>query len=310
MGDSKDNLRGILLMVAAMGGFAIEDMFIKWAAAGLPTGQILLMLGVFGTPVFAAMARAEGGRFFSRDFLHPALLWRNFGEMAGTFGFITALALTPLTTATAIFQAGPLAVTLGAALFLGEKVGWRRWTAILVGFAGVMIIIGPGLEGFQLASLWSVLAVAGLSIRDVATRRIPERITTAQVSAWGFVAVAVLGAMMLAVTGGARWPSGAQAGYIGGALVFGIAAYWAITQAMRRGEVSVVTPFRYSRLVYAMVIGMVVFGERPDLWTLAGSALIIGSGLYSFARERLRARRARLTEGSAPQGDGNVSPIA
>ncbi len=284
------NLRGILLMVAAMCGFAIEDMFIKWAAADLPTGQILLMLGVLGTPVFALMARAEGASLFSRDFFHPAILWRNFGEMAGTFGFITALALTPLTTATAIFQASPLVVTMGAALFLGETVGWRRWSAIAIGFVGVMIIIRPGLEGFQLASLWSVLAVIGLSLRDIATRRIPGHIGTTQVAAWGFVAVALLGAMMLAVTGGAHLPSLPQAGYIGGALVFGVAAYWAVTQAMRLGEVSVITPFRYSRLVAALIIGFTVFGERPDLLTLLGAALIIGSGLYTFARERLRKR--------------------
>ena len=292
------NLRGILLMIAAMTGFAIEDMFIKWAAADLPTGQILLMLGVLGTPVFAALARAEGGRLISRDAFHPAILWRNFGEMAGTFGFITALALTPLTTATAIFQASPLVVTMGAALFLGERVGWRRGLAIGLGFAGVMIIIRPGFEGFQLASLWSVLAVIGLSLRDIATRRIPGHIGTAQVAAWGFVAVALLGAMMLTVTGGAHLPSPSQAGLIGGALVFGMAAYWAVTQAMRQGEVSVITPFRYARLVVALLIGIMVFGERPDLWTLLGAALIIGSGLYTFARERLR-KRALSTTGAA-----------
>ena len=284
------NLRGILLMVVAMCGFAIEDMFVKWAASDLPTGQILLMLGVLGTPVFALMARAEGARLISRDFFHPAILWRNFGEMAGTFGFITALALTPLTTATAIFQASPLVVTMGAALFLGETVGWRRWTAIGVGFVGVLIIIRPGLDGFQLASLWSVLAVIGLSLRDIATRRIPSHIGTAQVAAWGFVAVALLGAMMLTVTGGAHLPSMAQAGYIAGALAFGVGAYWAVTQAMRLGEVSVITPFRYTRLVAALIIGITVFGERPDLLTLFGAALIIGSGLYTFARERLRKR--------------------
>ena len=288
----KDNRRGILLMVAAMGGFALEDMFIKWAAADLPTGQILLMLGVLGTPIFVLLARREGGQFLNRDIFDPALLWRNAGEMVGTFGFITALALTPLTSATAIFQAGPLAVTLGAAVFLGEKVGWRRWSAIFVGFIGVLIIIRPGLDGFELASLWSVLAVVGLSVRDVATRRIPGRITTAQVSAWGFVSVAVLGAIMLAVTGGAHLPSLFQAGCIGGALLFGVSAYWAITQAMRLGEVSVITPFRYARLIFAMIIGTLVFSERPDLLTLLGSALIIGSGLYTFARERMRKRAA------------------
>lgn len=287
-----ENLRGIILMVASMAGFAIEDMFIKWAATGIPTGQILLMLSLVGTPVFTFAAHLQGARFWVREALHPALNWRNLGEMVGTMGFITAIALTPLTSATAIFQATPLAVTFGAAMFLGETVGWRRWSAILVGFFGVILIIRPGMDGFHLASLWSVLAVIGLSVRDIATRKIPASISTMQISAWGFAAVGILGAGMLAVSGGAVMPTTPQFGFIAGALTFGIAAYWAITQAMRLGEVSVITPFRYSRLVFALIIGTTVFGERPDHITLIGAALIIGSGLYTFARERALKRRA------------------
>jgi drug/metabolite transporter (DMT)-like permease len=197
-----------------------------------------------------------------------------------------------LTTVTAIFQATPLAVTFGAAIFLGETVGWRRWSAILVGFCGVLLVIRPGLAGFDLASLWSVLAVVGLSVRDLATRRVPARISTMQISAWGFAAVGVLGGGMLAVSGGAVVPTLGQTGLMAGALSFGIAAYWAITQAMRLGEVSVITPFRYARLIFALIIGTTVFGERPDAATLTGAALIIGSGLYTFARERAVKRRA------------------
>ncbi len=290
-----ENLRGIVLMIASMAGFAIEDMFIKWAAADVPTGQILLLISVFGTPVFAALAWRQGASFWASTALHPAVIWRNAGEMIGTAGFVTALALTPLTSATAIFQATPLAVTLGAAVFLGETVGWRRWTAILVGFCGVILIIRPGLDGFNINSLWSVLAVIGLSIRDVATRRIPKTISTMQLAAWGFCAVGILGAGMLALSGGAVWLTGPQTGYITGALTFGIAAYWAIIQATRLGEMSVITPFRYSRLVFALIIGAVVFAERPDAITLFGAALIIGSGLYTFAREQFRKRALSMT---------------
>ena len=290
MQNQKDNFRGILLMTASMAGFAVEDMFIKFASASVPTGQILLLLSVFGTPVFAAMARRQGAKFWAPEALHRAVIWRNLGEMIGTAGFVTALALTPLTSATAIFQATPLAVTLGAALFLGEKVGWRRWTAILVGFCGVMLIIRPGMDGFELASLWSVLAVLGLSTRDVATRRVPATISTLQLAAWGFAAVGILGAGMLILSGGAVWLTVPQAACIGAALVCGIGAYWAIISSVRLAEVAVITPFRYSRLVFAMIIGAVVFAERPDALTLTGAAIIIGSGLYTFARERARKR--------------------
>ena len=290
-----ENLRGIVLMVASMAGFAIEDMFIKWASASVPTGQILILLSVFGTPVFIALAWRQGAAFWDRSALHPAVIWRNGGEMIGTAGFVTALSLTPLTSATAIFQATPLAVTLGAALFLGEAVGWRRWTAILVGFCGVILIIRPGMDGFNIHSLWSIVAVIGLSARDVATRRIPRAISTMQLAAWGFAAVGILGVGMLAASGGAIWLTGAQSAYIGGALIFGIAAYWAITQASRLGEISVITPFRYARLIFALIIGTVVFHERPDAITLSGAALIIGSGLYTFARERFRKRALSMT---------------
>ncbi len=290
-----ENLRGIVLMVASMAGFAVEDMFIKWAAASIPTGQILVLLSIFGTPFFAVLAWRQGAKTFSPLLFHPAVIWRNAGEMVGTAGFVTALALTPLTSATAIFQATPLAVTLGAALFLGETVGWRRWTAILVGFCGVLLIIRPGMDGFDINSLWTVVAVIGLSVRDVATRRIPQTISTVQLAAWGFASVGILGLGMLALSGGAVWLTLTQASYIGGALICGIGAYWAIIQAMRLGEVSVITPFRYSRLVFAMIIGAVVFHERPDVITLSGAAIIICSGLYTVTRERLRKRALSLT---------------
>lgn len=290
MSDSKDNLRGILLMVAAMAAFAIEDMFIKFAATGLPTGQIILMLGVVGTPIFAAMVRRAGMPVFSRAALHPAVLLRNAGEMIGSLGFVTALALIPLTTATAIFQAMPLFVTMGAALFLGETVGWRRWSAVIVGFLGVLIIIRPGGAEFSPALLWPLLAVAGLGLRDLATRRIPSSVSTMQLAVWGYVAVTLLGAGMMAVTGGWTTLNGPETLAMLGAMACGLAAYWSLIEASRIGEVSAITPFRYSRLIFGLLIGIIVFGERPDFWTWVGAAVILGAGLYTFARERARNR--------------------
>ena len=290
------NLRGIVLMVVSMAAFAIEDSFIKRAADDMPTGQILLMLGVFGAAIFTVMAARAGQKPFSRDLLQGQVMLRNLGEVIGTMGFVTAIALTPLTSATAILQAMPLAVTLGAALFLGESVGWRRWTAILVGFAGVLVIIRPGLEGFDINSLWAVLAVFGLAIRDLATRRVPARIGSMSISVSGFVSVAILGGAMLALSGGAVWPGTLQTALMMGALAAGVVGYWMVVEAMRVGEISAVTPFRYARLIFALIIGILIFGERPDLMTLAGATLVIGSGLYTFARERVRRRNAARAE--------------
>ena len=290
-----DNLRGILLMVASMAGFAIEDMFIKRLSGALPLGQILLTLSVFGTPIFALVARRGGVRLWSRDLLHGAVIARNLGEVVGTLGFVTAISLTPLTSATAIFQATPLVVTVGAATVLGEEIGWRSWVAMAFGLLGVLIVIRPGLSAFEPASLWAVLAVLGLSVRDVATRRVPAGISTMRLAFYGFVAVGLLGAGALALSGGALLPTAVQAALLAGALLSGIGSYWAITEAMRVGEVSVVTPFRYSRLLFALVIGTLVFRERPDVATLSGAALIILSGLYTLNRERRKRRRAGVT---------------
>jgi drug/metabolite transporter (DMT)-like permease len=290
-----DNLRGIVLMVAAMAGFALEDMFIKHVSASLPVGQILLVLGTGGAVIFSALALRKGARLISRDLISRPVLLRNAGELIGTLGFVLAISLTPLSSASAILQATPLAVTLGAALFLGEQVGWRRWSAIGIGFSGVLMVVRPGLEGFEPASLFALQAVFGLALRDLATRATPRTVTSLQLSAYAFAMLVPLGATLLLFGAGGLQPMPAPTVLkLSGALGFGVISYYAIVAAMRMGEVSVITPFRYSRLVFALFIGTLVFGERPDGWTLAGAALIIGSGLYTFAREaQLRRRMAR-----------------
>jgi len=289
-----DNLRAILLMIVAMAGFAIEDMCIKFASPPVPQGQVLLMLGLGGLPVFALLAWLQGTTLWQPGFLQPAVLGRNLGEMSGTAGFIMAITLVPLTTASALFQALPLAVTAGAAVFFGERVGWRRWSAISLGFVGVLVILRPGLVGFDPNALWAVLAVVGLGARDLLTRAIPRSLTVLVLAGWGFAVVALLGAIMLAITGGAVWPPPRALAALAGALVCGIVAYVTLTMSLRTGDISAVTPFRYSRIVFALLIGMAVFGERPDGWTWAGMALILASGLYAIWRERALSKAARL----------------
>lgn len=303
-----ENFRGILLMVGAMAAFAIEDMFIKWMGATVPPGQILMMLGLGGAAGFALIARLRGETLISRVFVSRAVVIRNLGELTGTFGFITAIVLTPLSSASAILQAMPLAVTLGAALFFREPVGWRRWSAIGVGFIGVLIVIRPGGAAFEPASLFALLGVAGLATRDLATRAVPHSTSSVVLSAWGFSMLIPTGGALLLLTGGANVPSAGVFGLLAGAVVLGIAGYYAITQAMRMGEVAVITPFRYTRIVFALIIGVTVFGERPDGWTLGGAALIIASGLYTLWREaRLGRRRAALAAG--PVSPGQVPPL-
>ncbi|WP_426033474.1 DMT family transporter [Cypionkella sp. TWP1-2-1b2] len=296
---ASDNLRGILLMVVSMALFGLEDMFLKWAAASLPVGEIVFVSGVFGVVVFVLMAWQQRQKVFTKQALNPWVLARGLGEMVGTFAYITALATVPLSTVSAVLQAMPLAVTMAAALFMQEQVGWRRWSAIAVGFAGVLLVIRPGLDGFRPEALWVLITVAGLTLRDLAARKIPSESSTAQVSAWGLIAVTLLGALMMAGSGEVAVPTLWETYALIGALVFGTGGYWAIIGATRTGEVSVVAPFRYVRLVFAVLIGAFVFHEWPDVITLCGSGLIVASGLYSFARERRRKHALSL---NAPLG--------
>ena len=282
-----ENLRGALLMVLAMLGFALEDTFIKLMADAVPVGQIILMIGFGGSLVFAGVVLAKGESLLSRDMMTIPILLRALGEIFGTICFISAIVLTPLSSASAILQATPLVVTLGAALFLGEKVGWRRWSAIFVGLCGVTLIIRPGLESFEVLSLLALGAVICLGVRDLATRRVPKTISTMQLSFLGFAAVVPAGALMLIATQTPFKPvEGAALFYFIAALSIGLFAYYAIVAAMRVGEVSFVTPFRYTRLLFASVIGISIFDESPDVQTLLGATVIVASGIYTVWRER------------------------
>lgn len=289
-----ENLRGALLMTAAMLGFAVEDMFIKFLSATVPLGMVLILLGAGGALVFAVLALMRGDALFSRDLLARSVLIRNTGELIGTIGFVSAIVLTPLSSASAILQATPLVVTLGAALFLGEQVGWRRWSAILVGFAGVLLIIRPGMAAFEPLSLLALLGVFGLALRDLATRTVPRSISSMQLSTYAFATLVPAGLGMLAFTGQSlRMLTPFEALLMAAALGFGVLAYYAIVAAMRMGDVAVITPFRYSRLVFALAFGVIFFGEEPDALTLVGSALIVASGIYTFWREARLRRVAR-----------------
>ncbi|RWR35303.1 DMT family transporter [Sinirhodobacter populi] len=288
-----ENLRGSLLMVASMLCFAFEDMFIKLLAQRLPVGEVLALIGMTGAVCFAVMARLRGIRLQARHLLIPGVLMRNLSEMAGTICFVCAIVFTPLSQASAIQQATPLAVTLGAALFLNEKVGWRRWTAILVGFAGVLIIVRPGSEAFSALSLLAVFAVVGLAARDVVTQRIPAAITSLQLGTYGFASTVPVGLLLLVMLGDSPvMPTEVEVLRLLGASFVGVCGYYALIWAMRIGEISVITPFRYTRMIFALVIGMTVFGETVDAATLFGGAVVVGSGLYALWRQTVRSREA------------------
>ena len=282
-----DNLRGAIIMVFSMLGFAIEDMFIKLMGNDIPIGQILFILGLGGAFCFGVVMRIKAQPLFERAMLTKPILLRALGEIIGTLGFVSAIVLTPISSASAILQATPLVVTLGAALFLGDPVGWRRWSAILVGLFGVILIIRPGMESFQALSMLALVGVFGLSLRDLATRRVPKTTSSFQLSFLAFLALVPASLIYMLGTGTFFVPMTAlQCAYMGSALAIGIVAYYGIVAAMRVGEISFVTPFRYSRLLFAMAVGITIFGERPDMLTYVGATIIVASGIYTVWRER------------------------
>lgn len=290
-----NNVHGILLIIGSMAAFALEDMFIKHLSITVPTGQIMIALGLVCGLVFVALSLATRKRILDPVAWQGLPLARAGTEAVGALTFVTALSLVELSTVAAVFQAMPLAVTMGAALFLGEHVGWRRWSAIGIGFIGVLMIIRPGLEGFQPESLFVVATVIAIAARDLITRKLDVRVASSVVAMQAYIAVALAGVALMVFTAQPIVPlQSSQFGSYIGAMGFGVLGYYGIVTAMRIGEASALTPFRYSRLVFSIAAGMLMFGERPDLMTITGASLIIGSGMYTFLRERRLAREVAV----------------
>lgn len=278
--------KAMILMTASMAAFAASDATIKLAARTLPATQILALTAWMSLAIFLVLLRSRKEPLFTRQVLHRAVLIRTAGEVIGSAGFVIALALVPLAIASALLQAQPLAVTLGAAIFLGERVGWRRWSAVAAGFVGVLIILRPGVEGFDPNALWTLLAIFGLTARDLGSRVLPPSISTPYVSAWALICLGstfTLGGLLFDT-----WRAVSLDAFLYLALssVAVSAAFLLITTALRIGEVSAIAPFRYTRMIFALAIAILVFGERIDAATWIGTGIVIASGLYAFWRER------------------------
>ncbi|NNK67877.1 MAG: DMT family transporter [Rhodobacteraceae bacterium] len=280
-----ENLRGIAFMLLAMAGFAFEDAFIKLAATDLALGPVVATFGLGGFLFYAVLTRARGQPLIMPETTSPALIWRAGFEMIGRGGFFLGITLTPLSNASTILQATPLVVTLGAALYFGEQVGWRRWSAILVGFLGVLIVLRPGLDGFLPAAMFTVIGTLGFAARDLATRAAPKSLSNLQLAVYGFAVLIPTGLILTIFTGWGALPDARGAAIMAAAIACGIVGYYGITAAMRLGDVAVVTPFRYSRLLFAVALAALFFGERPDTATLIGGTLIVASGIYTILRQ-------------------------
>lgn len=286
-----NNARGAALMALSMLCFTANDTMMKFLFGDLPLFQVVLLRGLLSLPVIAYLAHRQAQLFIRtnrRDL--TIVLVRSTAEILATIFFLTALANMPLANIIAILQTLPLSVTMVAALFLGEPVGWRRWSAIIVGFIGVLIIIRPGSDGFSLYSLWGLAAVGCVTIRDVVTRRLSHDMPSLFVTLVTAIAITCLGAVMTPASG---WVTPSLTSWlivVATACVV-VAAYLFSVMTMRVGDISFVSPFRYTGLIWAIIFGFIVFDEWPDNMTLIGMAVIVITGAYMFHRERIVAKQ-------------------
>jgi drug/metabolite transporter (DMT)-like permease len=290
-------------MAVSMAAFTTNDSITKVVSSEMNFGQVILVRGLFAILLVAAFAWYQGALRPLQTLMIKPVALRVVGEIGGTIAFMTALAHLPLANTSAILQALPLAITLGAALIFGEPVGWRRWSAIAAGFIGVLIIVRPGFAGFSYYSLFALVSVAFCTLRDLATRRIPAKIPSLFITLLTTVTVTSAGGVILVPLGGWSPPSSAALGLQALAAVLIVIGYQCIISALRTGDISAVAPFRYSALLWAMMLGYVVFGDVPDAMMVTGAAIIVASGLYAFYRERIRHRAlAAESSGSPPEG--------
>lgn len=290
--DLSENLRGAGLMAISMAAFTFNDTTIKSLGDSMPLAQTIFLRGLVSVILMALVAWRLGAlrlNFPQRDW--GRILLRSLADLGATFLFLGALFHMPLANLTAILQALPLTVALGAALVYGEPLGWRRLAAISIGFIGVLLIVRPGPDGFNIYALWGLGAVLFVTVRDLAARRLGPATPSITVALVGS-ALITLAAGAIALREGWAPVDAVSGGKISLAAVFVLVGYLSSVAVMRVGEIGFVAPFRYTGLIWALLLGWLVFGDWPDEVTLLGAGIVVAMGLFTLYRERVLARRA------------------
>jgi drug/metabolite transporter (DMT)-like permease len=297
----RENLRGIVALSACNLFFLINDTLVKIAGDGMPLSEILFFRGLMATLLIIPLVVASGAHKQIVHLRNWPVFWRTVAEIVAAFTYLLALFNIPIANANTIVQVVPLMVTAAGAIFFGEIVGARRWSAIVVGFIGVVIVVRPGLEGFNVYSLLAIASAVFVTLRDVTTRMMPRGLPAILVALVTGAAVGISGPF-IGFAIGETWtmPTAAGLGLIFAAVFFLIGGYLTSVIFMRHGDISVVAPFRYTVIIFAIVIGFIVWHEIPDWPMLVGTAVIAASGIYTFRRER---NLARLQE-EAASGEG------
>ena len=282
-------IRGILLLMAGSGVLVLSDGITKLLAARYPVGQIICIRAVFTLVPILLLAWHAGG-------LHTLRI-RNVGmqiiragcAVASSALFIAGLIFLPLADCTALAFSGPLFVTALATPMLGEKVGWRRWTAVCVGFAGVLIMLRPTGGSLQWAALLPVLGAVAGAFRDTITRKV--RLTASPVAVLAFTMAAMALAGLWTLPFGWEPVTGDDLLLLATAGILLGGAQYLVIHAFYLAEASVIVPYKYMSLIWAALLGYAMWGDVPDRWIVLGAALVVGSGLYIMHRESRLARR-------------------
>ena len=275
-----------------MAVFVVNDTLMKIAAGHLPTGEAIFLRGLFTTAFGATLIVASGAWRALPHALSPTVLWRAVADLGGTVTFLSALVHMPMADIFGILQFVPLAVTAGAALFMGAQVGWRRWTATSIGLAGVLLIVRPGGTAFTPFAVLAIVSVLFSAARDLLSRSVATGVPPLVIvtTSAAVVTLASLGFNLLET-----WtrPSSATLTILLVASAAVLAGQYWLVAAMRTGEIAVVAPFRYSIMLWAILAGYLVWQERPDLPSWIGIAIVTAAGIYTFLREQRLARPHR-----------------
>lgn len=285
------NIRGILFMTTACASFACGDTIMKLAAGPLPTSQLLFVRGVFVTLGALLVAISLGALPMLPRAFSKAMALRAAGDVTGAWSFQTALARMPYADLSAVGQLTPLSITAASALFLGEKVGWRRWTATIVGLAGVLLIIRPGSSAFNWWALAGILSVLGSTVRDLGTRYV-DRSVPPPIIMMLSAGATTLTSLLVAPFAGWGVPPVTFVVAMAFAAMFSLIGQFCVIVSVRSADISAVAPFRYTIILFAIASGILVFGHFPDAYTLAGTTIVVAAGLYTFYREQSLRRLA------------------
>lgn len=279
------NVKSISLMIAAMGCLTLTDMLIKITSKTLPIGQVMMIYGIGALIVFWALLHIKREPIQLSPLTNPAVVWRNVGDLIAMNSMFLALVYVPLSTIGAVIQAVPILVTAAAALFLRETVGLRRVLAIFTGFFGTLLIIQPGAASFNIATILVLIAAVGMAVRDIATKLVRESYSSLLLSFFSCFIFIFSGSVLLVINGVPSVPDFSNFIALAAMIVTGCMGFFFMTEAVRLGEMSVVSPFRYTRLLFSLLAGILILGEQVNTIMLIGSSLTILSGLYIWHRE-------------------------